>query len=192
MPDVWIAGVGSLSDYEVDRGLRRLMRSGKPHAPSLPEFLRLCREVANDDLDTPALPALPAPDNFKGDDWTARANLLMLKHVLTQASKGVHYSCVWTRGGHWKGKPYRDEKGVDHPPMPPTQETKDLTQPLVDFKNAWALDMRENAAAGSILPTKEQNAQFAECMRRADELVAQVRARYAKQVPAEYAEGILA
>lgn len=75
-PPEWISMIARLSDFELQRGMRRLVYSGKAHVPSLPEFVKLCRNIgAGDDVeDGPRAPILPVSEDWKGDEWDDRAN----------------------------------------------------------------------------------------------------------------------
>lgn len=92
------------------------------------------------------------------EKWTALANTNLLRHVLTQASKGVHYS--------------------DAQRNPMTQESWDLTAPLVDYKNAWVRDMLDYEQEHGSVPDKEGKRQWDQCMDRAEAAVNEVRSRY--------------
>lgn len=112
----------------------------------------------------PSVPEKP----WTGDNWDVRANHLLLGYLGDQARLGIYYSSVDEQGFHltteWKALP----------------ETEDLTRPLVEYKKAWAQDMRETDAEGRIPTAEEQFASFRECMRRADLEIDEVRSRYAR------------
>jgi len=91
--------------------------------------------------------------------WQRVASTHLLHHILCQAAKGVHYCDA---GRH------RD-----------TVETYELTQPLVEFKNAWIDDMLDYEQEHGKVPAEEGKRQWAECMKRADAEVDRVRMRYA-------------
>src|SRR5581483_9576020 len=83
-PPEWHVMLSRLKDFEVDRGVRRLAYSGKNHVPSLPEFTKLCRMVADDTVDEgPQRLALPNPDTFQGDGWDISGNVRLLKFITT-------------------------------------------------------------------------------------------------------------
>ena len=65
-PEDWARLLGRLSEHELSRGLRRLAGSGRAHVPTLPEFLRMCREVGGDYADD-AQKALPSPASMRGE-----------------------------------------------------------------------------------------------------------------------------
>lgn len=98
------------------------------------------------------------------EKWTALANTNLLRHILTQVAKGIHYS--------------------DDARNPMTQESWDLTQPLVDYKNAWVRDMIDYEQEHGKVPEAEGSRQWGQCMERAEQLVDEVRKRYALGVAA--------
>jgi hypothetical protein len=101
--------------------MRRLVHSGRAHVPSLPEFVRLCRTVGNDEEfggDPPK--ALPAPDEFQGDGWDLSANRHLLGHLVRSIAID-------------RRKYTREEVGR-----------------LVDAKKAWAADMRDLSRNGEV------------------------------------------
>lgn len=93
------------------------------------------------------------------EKWTTLANTNLLRHILTQASKGIHYS--------------------DAQRNPMTQESLDLTCPLVDYKNAWVRDMLDYEQEHGSVPEKEGKRQWDQCMERTESAVKEIRARYA-------------
>lgn len=148
-PPEWQAMLSRLKDFEVDRGIRRLAYSGKSHVPSLPEFTKLCRMVADDDVDEgPRPPSLPAPEG-KFDGWDVRGNDRFLKYIGHHLVENFR---PW--GEAWTG------------------EHAECTKIAVRYKNAWTQDMRERYGINiddTIAPLDEyQLNTFAECMRRAE------------------------
>lgn len=171
-PPEWVAMMGRLTDFEFQRGVRRLAYSGRGGVPSLPEFTKLCRALGDSEIEEgQQRPALPNPTRWSGDRWDITANTHLLAHIARQAELGIHYSVgdppVVHRGKDWK----------------PSRQTQELTAILVAYKNAWAQDMREwdvNPATGEVLipPESEERRTFAECMRRADEEIDQLRRQW--------------
>jgi hypothetical protein len=116
----------------------------------------------------------PAEKPWAGDIWDIQANRLLLGYINDQARAAVHYCCEETRSGRRRASE-------------PSQESRDLTQVLVDYKNAWARDMREMAEHPGGVPKPTQLQSFMECMRRATIEVDAVRAYYAQQRMADAA-----
>lgn len=94
-PQLWIDLIGTLTDFEIERGLRRTMGSGRRDVPNLPEFKRLCIEVGDTPEDRP--PALPAPA-YTGDGWDLFANRMLLDYIFAQArTRRRYFNAVETR-----------------------------------------------------------------------------------------------
>jgi hypothetical protein len=138
-PAEWVGVLAQISDYQLERGMRRLLASGKANIPSLPEFRKLCVMLAHDDLDeaAPQGLALPAPDTWTGDAWDMSATRHLLAHILRQMQLKRCYD---------------------------PRETKIL----VSYKNAWARDMREEADSNREVPVERQRKCWDETMQRAD------------------------
>lgn len=81
-PEEWVKVIGKLRRPEFERGLRRMLHSGKPHIPTLPEFLRLCREVGGDDFDAPKPLRLEAPLQPPPDKIAKEAGKNLLGEIL--------------------------------------------------------------------------------------------------------------
>lgn len=172
-PPEWSVMLSRLKDYEIDRGVRRLAYSGKPHVPSLPEFTRLCRMLADDSVDEgPQRIALPPPSAFAGDQWETVSNLRLLKHITTTlAAKSNALGAVPPMQYE-----YRNGKRVALKSVPSTQQVQ-CTEILVGYKKAWAQDMREsvNPETGECqLPLAEQDRTWNAVMARAMTEIAQV------------------
>lgn len=138
-PPEWKVMLSRLNQFEVDRGVRRLAYSGKPHVPSLPEFTKLCRAVAEDELDEgPHRAALPNPDAFTGDEWDIEANQRLLKHITTTlATKANAMGEVPKIQREYVNGKFSALKSV------PSPQQIQTTAVLVGYKKAWAQDMRE-------------------------------------------------
>lgn len=165
-PPEWVGVIGQLNDYQLERGMRRLLASGKAHVPALPEFRRLCVMVGDDELDPPDLPALSAPA-WDGDGWLIAANKHLLAHIARQAAAGIHYASVRDRNVYPRLKDYKADA-----------ETTALTGVLVDYKNAWARDMREWDGLPAV---EDQKRTWAECMARADAQINVLRPTFSRE-----------
>jgi hypothetical protein len=143
-PPEWNAMLLRLKEFEIDRGLRRLAYSGKPHVPSLPEFTKLCRAIGDASIEEGhAKPALPNPGTFAGDGWDIAGNMRLLKHITTVLPKnskllGEVLPCVAGPKGQWLSRPSAQQVAS--------------TAVLVDHKKAWTQEMREfvDAETGEI------------------------------------------
>lgn len=165
IPEEWHAMLSRLNEYQIQRGIRMLAYSGKAHVPSLPEFVKLCRD-AEHDRELTSKPALPNPDAFQGSDWEAVANLHLLKHIRTQVAKS---SQCYGRGpsyGAMKDKEQLADKVPDASP-----EFVRNVGILVRFKNLWTEQMKLSANAEGV-PIPEQQEVWHECMKRAESEIA--------------------
>ena len=146
-PDTWRIAVDRLKDFELERGMRRMVYGGKPHIPSLPEFLRMCREVGGDDHAAADHKPAPASRQIEAKElprWATTANRHLLAYILDGWHKRRFYA------------------------------TPEMTQALVDGKNAWAEDMREHEA-GPGIPADNGRALWAEYMQAAETSIAAMR-----------------
>jgi len=175
-PPEWRVMLDRLKEFEIDRGVRRLAYSGKNHVPSLPEFTKLCRMVADDDVDEgPNRIALPSPHEWQGDGWDVAANLRLLNLIRTLLSKnskalGKVLPCR---------EVFKNGKRL-HLQSQASDEQEWSTAVLVAYKKAWAQDMREwgvNAETGEFLkPTP------AECDRTWNSTMARAMAEIAQRI----------
>lgn len=139
-PEEWTVMIDRLKEYELERGVRRLTYSGKSYIPSLPEFLKLCREVASDQFPDEQRPAhvsqIAGPQSHM-DGWDAIANNHLMGYITRKAQHKIYYCSTEMAAGEFKA-------------FDPDSQTIALTQPLVQAKNVWASDMREAHAAGTV------------------------------------------
>lgn len=103
---------------------------------------------------------------WHGDSWDERANRWLYVHIANQAVlHGIHYAteqdrAFYPRLAEWQPEP----------------ATRQMTAILVGYKNAWAEDVRQDAAAaGEPLDIELQRSTFADCMRRADAEIGEFR-----------------
>src|SRR6185437_102688 len=122
-PEEWVLALGSLDSRQIARGMRRIVFGWKGPPPSLPDFMRLCRSVGEDDFDEGPRPLerLNRDDGHE-DPWLMTANRHLLAHLLRVV--GENPKCY----GH------PDEPGF-----------VDNVQALVTAKNLWVADMRDLA-----------------------------------------------
>lgn len=155
-PDEWVAAINALSDFQLERGLKRLLFSWKGAPPNLPDFMRLCRAIGDEFDDGPKPKALAAPDTWKGDHWDITANIKFWKYITHRLTESYR---PW--GAAW------------------TEEHAACTRIAVAYKNAWAQDMREYAdeETGEVgkPPQEYGDRMFADCMRRAEADIAAYR-----------------
>jgi hypothetical protein len=91
-PDSWSHELSRLREFELDRGLRRVMRSGGDSVPSLPKFLRLCRAV-EDEADHHGTPQPTVVQNLhpEMDAWDVASNFHLLHYITQQGALGIYY-----------------------------------------------------------------------------------------------------
>jgi len=87
-PPEWAAQIALLTDAQLRNGLDALLKAGRAHPPSLPEFLASCRNAREYADDFELSGALPAP---KADRWTIEANHHLLAHVLREGTRRNYF-----------------------------------------------------------------------------------------------------
>lgn len=147
IPAEWQAMCGRLNDYQIQRGIRQLAYSGKAHVPSLPEFVKLCRDAEHDARPAAVHPALTSGQSQE-DPWGWLANRRLLKHITTVIPENPR------RYGQ------RD-----------TPEFVRAVNIVVAFKNRWADLMRAAATADGVL-IADQEAAWNAGMRMAEQEIA--------------------
>src|SRR6185295_4106792 len=160
IPDEWHAMLGKLTEFQVGRGVRMLAYSGKQHVPSLPEFVKLCRD-AEHDREFQSKPALPAPDGGF-DQWAIAGNRQLMRYITTKlAEKSKFLGEPATREA--MQDPERDHlaNADAHP------DFVRRVQLLVAYKNRWVSLVRELDVGEGVDP-KEQEALWGNCMREAE------------------------
>lgn len=89
VPNAWRRAINGMRDYEVERGLRRLLMDGSQSPPTLPAFVKACRqpgEAGESSLTTPSLPG-PSYDDFHR--YGQKALLSFLMHAETPPPEPV-------------------------------------------------------------------------------------------------------
>lgn len=145
-PDDWKQFINRLSDYELKRGLRRMVNGGKSFPPSLPEFLKMAHEVGgdypSDERYNPKQIAAPVRDSGL-DKWHGMAGLKLMGYISRCAGKGEYF----------------DEQ---------------TTRPLVDAKNLWVEEMYEHHCKGTMPPDNGKQL-WADCFAKAKLSIAYIR-----------------
>jgi hypothetical protein len=147
-PAEWRSVIAELNDYQLAQGMRRLKHSGKPHPPSLPEFVKLCRTVGHaDDVSDVRVPTdqqlLPGPSM---DRWQLAGNRRLLGHITRRIPKDPR--CYHGGEGHAAN-----------------------IHTLVAMKNRW-VELMQDAATVDGVPPDEQNQSWRVCMAQAEEIIA--------------------
>lgn len=86
VPDAWRHAIGSLKHYEVDRGLRRLTLGGSGSPPTLPQFIKACKQVgeAEGPSNPHPNPSSALPLHF--DPFVAHANKCLLSFLFKRGT----------------------------------------------------------------------------------------------------------
>jgi hypothetical protein len=159
-------GLAKMSLMEFSRCVDQALGEGGPdRIPTTGQMWKLLKELRSQRTTTPWR---PTETPWHGDGWDTQANRFLLGYIGDQARAGAHYCDEQTRSGARSA-----EK--------PSQETRALTAPLVAYKNAWAQDMRDMANERNEVPMDVQKATWADCMRRANLEVQQIRESYAQE-----------
>lgn len=155
IPPEWTSVLSKLKDFELDRGMRRLVHSGRDGVPSLPAFVKLCRTVQDDAVEEGPRPiALPNPDKWEGDKWDIASNQRLMSYLMRKIVERTN---------------------VFGPPNSP--EMKRITDIFVGYKKRWAALMRDwdvNRETGEVIdpPMEDQNASWAGLIESAEEEIA--------------------
>lgn len=142
IPTEWRGIVERMPIPELERGMRRLVYSGKAHVPTLPEFVKLCKAVGDDqEFGGPKQsgPLLEGPPPVT-DNWGAAANT----HLLAEVYK--------------------------NPRRFATPDCDRITMILVRWKNEWARLMRD--ASDEDREPSAQKALWRACMTQAEAEIA--------------------
>lgn len=139
-PEEWVAAISMLNDFQLERGLKRMVFTWKGGPPNLPDFVRICRAIGDDDFDTPKQQiALPRRDEFKGDHWDIAGNMRLLKHITTLLAANS--------AALGKVLPVREVRSASGALIclesQASSEQVSATELLVAYKKAWSQDMRE-------------------------------------------------
>lgn len=159
IPPEWTSVLSKLKDFEMDRGMRRLVHSGRDGVPSLPAFVKLCRTIQDDGVDEGPRPlALPNPDNWQGDKWDIAANLRLMSYLMRQVVEKTRIFGA-----------------------PNSSQMKLTTDIFVAHKKRWVALMRDwdvNRETGEIIepPIEDQNTSWANLIESAEAEVAQRKA----------------
>ena len=162
IPPEWPAVLGKLLPQHLERGMRRLVHSGRDTVPSLPAFVRLCEQLGDDPGENSGeAPRLPAAGGVTLDEWGCMANLHLLAHLRREIS----------RRGRTHGEPGM-YCGHGLPNAPGSSlEMRWCVAQLVDAKNAWAKDMREIADSNNRVDSQIQRECWDDYIRAAEKRI---------------------
>jgi hypothetical protein len=169
-PNEWSAVLGAVTAAQLERGMRRLVFGWKGGPPTLPDFMRLCRTVGNDEFDDGQPPPLQltGPDTFAGDVWDIAANRYLLGHIAKRMSanpkmygKPASYEAMQASVADL------NQLGLDKHNLDASGEFVDNVHKLIGAKKEWAADMRDIAVKGEV-PVDTQKQFWREYMQRAE------------------------
>lgn len=81
VPDPWRSAIKTLTDVQIQRGLRRLTAAGSASTPTLPQFVKACKTAGDDEGEVrPAHTYLPGPSY---DDFHIFGQRCLLKFALS-------------------------------------------------------------------------------------------------------------
>ena len=82
-PPIWSSAIAKLNDIEIARGFRRLSTRGLSSPPTLPQFMKACQEIGDNEGEMrprQTYQALPNPDNR--DKYDRFADHLFLNYLM--------------------------------------------------------------------------------------------------------------
>lgn len=166
IPPEWVAMCSRLNEYQIQRGIRQLAYSGKAHVPSLPEFVKLCRDAEHDVRPSTVHPAL-TNHGAQMSPWELLGNRRLLKYITTVVSaKPQRYGRPASSAGM---------KPVEGEPLSPNADASPEfvrnVQTLVAMKNRW-VELMLAAATEEGVPIVEQDDCWNACMKQAEEIIA--------------------
>lgn len=87
VPEPWTSAIRTLNDQQIQRGLRRLTATGSASTPTLPVFVKACRQLGDDEGEIrPNSTYLPAPDPDALNCHGQKVMLSFLRHQTSGAS----------------------------------------------------------------------------------------------------------
>lgn len=139
-PEEWIAVVERMNDYQLARGMRRLIHGGRDGVPTLPAFVKLCEDPGGvgEFNEGPRPSVVQIEDTREWDIWLTQGN----RHLL-------NYIREFT------------------PRHPRRYAGAKETEVLVSHKNAWVRDMQD-AAGDEGVPIDAGKAWWQDSMRKAE------------------------
>lgn len=84
VPEPWTSAIRTLTDLQIQRGMRRLTATGSASTPTLPVFVKACRQLGDDEGEIrPNGAYLPGPEP---DALNCHSYLVMLSFLRHQTS----------------------------------------------------------------------------------------------------------
>lgn len=161
----WRACCGRMTLAQFSRAVDVVLKSQeKRRGLTTQQILNAAHEIRAKQYEL--LPIKPR-DEVPDDRWLTRANFHLLRYISRRAAREIHYCDADTVAGK-------------HPANNPSALAHKLTEPLVKYKNAWAQDMRDEAALhprGEV-DSRYQRDNWFKCMELAEAEISQVRASH--------------
>ncbi len=167
-PEPWIQMLAQIPDAHLRRGLRKLPFTGWPHVPSLPQFIKLCRDPEDD-----APPRLThhAPE---ARSWLSAGNSHLFAYLMR----------VNLTRPTWFGPLPTDMSGPTHP------LADEATRWCVEAKDQWVADMDDiSTHNGGSVPLDIQREVWKSCMDPVEKRIAARPYNLEHSEPAGYAAG---
>lgn len=90
VPEPWTSAIRTLTDPQIQRGLRRLTAIGSASTPTLPVFVKACRQLGDDEGEIrPSATYLPGPSPDALNCHSQRVMLSFLRHQSSGASEAA-------------------------------------------------------------------------------------------------------
>lgn len=86
-PSIWANSIRSLRDYELARGLRNLLNTGSGSPPTLPQFMKACRQAETDGPERNHSPQTSLPKSEFGEAIWAHAQKCLLAYLMKRPVK---------------------------------------------------------------------------------------------------------
>lgn len=104
-PQEWELALSGLEDYQLTRGMRRVLYGWKGGVPTLPQLMTLCRTIGDTEFD-PESQSLPKIEHrpASGDSlelWTREGNLHLLAEILGRRGKIADLSAAVRGKNTW-------------------------------------------------------------------------------------------
>jgi len=82
VPDVWRQAIETLTEHEINRGLRRLTKDGNAYPPTLPQFMKACKSIGDDGPANPG--AYVGIEDSRFDPYHCHAQRVMCWYLLNR------------------------------------------------------------------------------------------------------------
>lgn len=161
-PMEWRSMVDGLNDAQLSTGIASVAASGSSHMPTLPEFMKRCREAR--EFSSASVSHQLEDDRFDG--WARAGNGHLMAYLSKQGSPKRY---------HPDSRISKNVRGFE---VLPGRKGHELTMILVRAKNRWAQIMRESVEDGQV-DVETQQAVWADQMAQVEREIDAIAARAA-------------